>query len=152
MRLEVIEAFLVEADAAAAFDDLLDQSRSTVIPNLVRFPRIGQRYLDHPPQSAEAISLLAAMPTGAADSPREHLHGDYLMLYTVADELATVYPPTVRLSDHFGLPGCGRRTSSRRPRSMRIANGICRARMVLSIRLLTFCIRVSDGLMESGSR
>ena len=95
-RLEAIEAFLIEADAGAAFDDLLDQLRSRVIPNLARFPRIGRRYLDHPPQSAEAISLLAAMPTGAADSLREYLHGDYLMLYTVADELAKVYLLTIR--------------------------------------------------------
>lgn len=73
-----------------ALDDLLDQMRSTVIPNLARIPRIGRRYLDLPPQSAEAISLLAAMATGAADSLREYLHGDYVMLYTVADELATV--------------------------------------------------------------
>lgn len=95
-RLEAIEAFLIEADAAAAFDDLLDQLRSTVIPNLARFPRIGRRYLDLPPQSAEALSLLAAMPTGATDSLREYLHGDYLMLYTVADELGTVYLLTIR--------------------------------------------------------
>lgn len=95
-RLETIETFLIEADAGAAFDDLLDQLRSTVIPNLARFPRIGRRYLDHPPQSAEAISLLTAMPTGAADSLREYLHGDYLMLYTVVDELATVYLLTIR--------------------------------------------------------
>lgn len=95
-RLEAIEAFLIEADAGAAFDDLLDQLRSTVIPNLARFPRIGRRYLDHPPQSAEALSLLTAMPTGAAHSLREYLHGDYLMLYTVEDELATVYLLTIR--------------------------------------------------------
>lgn len=95
-RLEAIEAFLIEADAGAAFDDLLDQLRGTVIPNLARFPRIGRRYLDHLPQSAEAISQLAAMPIGAADSLREYLHGDYLMLYTVVDELATVYLLTIR--------------------------------------------------------
>lgn len=95
-RLEAIEAFLIEVDAGAAFDDLLDQLRSTVIPNLARFPRIGRRYLDHPPQSAEALSLLAAMPTGAADSLREYLHGDYLLLYTVADDVATVNLLTIR--------------------------------------------------------
>jgi plasmid stabilization system protein ParE len=95
-RLETIEAFLIEADADAAFDDLLDQLRSTVIPNLARFPRIGRRYLDNPPQSAEALSLLAALPSGAPDSLREYLHGDYLMLYAVADDPATVYLLTIR--------------------------------------------------------
>jgi plasmid stabilization system protein ParE len=41
-RLDAIEAFLVEADAGFAFDDLLAELRATVIPNLARFPRIGR--------------------------------------------------------------------------------------------------------------
>jgi len=48
------------------------------------------------PQSAEALTLLTTMPPGTADSLREYLHGDYLMLYTVVDELATVYLLTIR--------------------------------------------------------
>jgi plasmid stabilization system protein ParE len=84
-RLESIEAFLVEADAGFAFDDLLAELRDTVIPNLRRFPRIGRRYLGNPPQSAEALALLAAMPAGAPHALREYLHGDYLMLYLVED-------------------------------------------------------------------
>ena len=83
-RLAAIEALLTEADAAFAYDRLLDELRATVIPNLRRFPRIGRRYLDQPPQSAEALTLLAALPAGAADRLREYLHGDYLILYTVA--------------------------------------------------------------------
>ena len=84
-RLDVIKAILVEADAAFAFDDLLAELRATVIPNLQRFPRIGRRYLANPPQSAEALVQLAALPTGAPDALREYMHGDYLMLYTVVD-------------------------------------------------------------------
>jgi len=84
-RLDATEAFLVEADAGFAFDDLLAELRATVIPNLRRFPRIGRRYLANPPQSAEAMAQLAAMPAGAPDALREYLHGDYLMLYTVVD-------------------------------------------------------------------
>ena len=83
-RLAAIEAFLAEADAAFAYDRLLDELRTTVIPNLRRFPRIGRRYLDQPPQSAEALTQLAALPAGAADRLREYLHGDYLILYTLA--------------------------------------------------------------------
>jgi hypothetical protein len=82
-RLDAIEAFLVEADAGFAFDDLLAELRATVIPNLRRFPRIGRRYLANPPQSAEALAQLAALPAGAPDALREYLHGDYLMLYAV---------------------------------------------------------------------
>jgi ParE toxin of type II toxin-antitoxin system, parDE len=84
-RLDAIEAFLVEADAGFAFDALLAELRAKVIPNLRRFPRIGRRYLDNPPQSAEALAQLAALPAGAPDALREYLHGDYLMLYTVVD-------------------------------------------------------------------
>jgi hypothetical protein len=83
-RLAVIEAFLTEADAASAYDGLLDELRGTVILNLRRFPHIGRRYLDQPPQSAEALAQLAALPAGAAARLREYLHGDYLILYTVA--------------------------------------------------------------------
>ncbi|QNH10750.1 type II toxin-antitoxin system RelE/ParE family toxin [Xanthomonas sp. GW] len=98
--LDAIEAFLLEADAGAAFDDLLAELRATVIPNLRRFPRIGRRYLDNPPQSAEALAQLAALPVGAPDALRNYLHGDYLMLYTVveasASTNATVYLLSIR--------------------------------------------------------
>lgn len=93
-RLESIETFLAEADALQAYDKLLDGLRRTVIPNLRRFPRIGRRYLDNPPQSAEALAQLRALPPGAADALREYLHGDYLMLYTQTG--LTVYLLSIR--------------------------------------------------------
>ena len=93
-RLESIEAFLAEADAPQAYDKLLDGLRRTVVPNLRRFPRIGRRYLDKPPQSAEAMAQLAALPLGAAEALREYLHGDYLILYTLAG--STVYLLSIR--------------------------------------------------------
>ena len=93
-RLGSIEAFLAEADALQAYDKLLDGLRRTVVPNLRRFPRIGRRYLDKPPQSAEAMAQLAALPPGAADALREYLHGDYLILYSLAS--STVYLLSIR--------------------------------------------------------
>lgn len=99
-RLDAIEAFLVEVDAGFAFDDLLVELRVTVIPNLRRFPRIGRRYLANPPQSAEALLQLAALPVGAPTALREYLHGDYLMLYTVVETATgpntTVYLLSIR--------------------------------------------------------
>jgi plasmid stabilization system protein ParE len=95
-RLDAIEAFLTEADAAFAFDDLLAELRATVIPNLARFPRVGRRYLDNPPQSAEALAQLAALPAGAAGALREYLHGDYLMLYAAMDADATIHLLSIR--------------------------------------------------------
>jgi hypothetical protein len=95
-RLDAIEAFLLEADAGFAFDTLLAELRATVIPNLRRFPRIGRRYLANPPQSAEALALLAALPAGAPDALREYLHCDYLMLYIVDDVGDVVHLLSIR--------------------------------------------------------
>ncbi len=66
--------------------------RATVIPNLRRFPRIGA----NPPQSAEALAQLAALPAGAPDALREYLHDDYLMLYAATEVDATVYLLSIR--------------------------------------------------------
>lgn len=93
-RLHSIEAFLTEADAAFAYDDLLAGLRATVVPNLARFPLMGRRYLDQPPQSVEALEHLSKLPAGAADSLRVYLHGDYLMLYAVMHEV--VYLLSIR--------------------------------------------------------
>ena len=95
-RVDAIEAFLMEADAGFAYDGLLAELRATVIPNLRRFPRIGRRYLANPPQSAEALAQLAALPTGAPDALREYLHGDYLLLYAAMDAQKTVYLLSIR--------------------------------------------------------
>ena len=95
-RLDSIEAFLSEANADFAFDELVANIRATVVPNLRRFPRIGRPYLANPPQSAEALAQLASLPAGAANALREYLHGDYLMLYTVMDANTTVYLLSIR--------------------------------------------------------
>lgn len=95
-RLAAIETFLEEAAAAVMFDKLLAELRATIIPNLGRFPRMGRRYLDQPPQSAEALAQLAALPSGAADALREYLHGDYLILYAIDEPNSIVYLLSVR--------------------------------------------------------
>lgn len=93
-RLHSIEDFLTESDAAFAYDDLLTGLRATVVPNLARFPLMGRRYLDQPPQSVEALEQLSKLPAGAADSLRVYLHGNYLMLYSVMNEV--VYLLSIR--------------------------------------------------------
>ncbi len=95
-RLDVIEAFLVEAEAGFAFDRLLAELRSTVVANLARFPRIGRRYIDNAPRSAEALALLASLPANSADTLREYLHADYLLLYTISDADAVVQLLSIR--------------------------------------------------------
>jgi plasmid stabilization system protein ParE len=112
-RLESIEAFLAEADAPHAYDFLLAALQDTVIPNLRRFPRMGRRYLDQPPQSAEAISQLAKLPRNAADSLRVLVVGDYLILYADDKNGSTLYLLSIRhhrqLSFDFARlwPGAG---------------------------------------------
>lgn len=100
-RLDGVEAFLAEADAVPAFDRLVAELRESVIPTLGRFPLIGRRYLDEPPQSAEALAQLAALPAGAADGLCEYLHGDYLMLYCAVDAATTVYLLSIRHHREF---------------------------------------------------
>ncbi|MEO8123454.1 MAG: type II toxin-antitoxin system RelE/ParE family toxin [Burkholderiales bacterium] len=95
-RLDAIELFLIEAVSGFAFDELLSELHATVIPNLARFPRIGRRYLDEPPQSAEALARLGTLPAGAADALREYLHDDYLVLYVAVEANATVYLLSIR--------------------------------------------------------
>lgn len=100
-RLDAVEAFLAEGNAQTAFDRLLVELRSTVIPNLRRFPRLGRRYLDQPPQSAEAMAQLAQLPPGGADSLREYLHDDYLILYALSG--TTVFLLSIRHCRQLGF-------------------------------------------------
>ena len=95
-RLAVIELFFAAAEAPRAHDALLLALRGMVVPNLRRFPRIGRRYLDSPPQSAEALAQLALLQQGAAETLREYLSGDYLILYALSDEPRIAYLLSIR--------------------------------------------------------
>jgi hypothetical protein len=57
---------------------------------------MGRRYLDQPPQSAEAIAQLGLLPVGAADALRVLSSGDYLILYTEDQTSATVHLLSIR--------------------------------------------------------
>ena len=93
-RLDSIETFLAQAGTQFAFDDLLAELRAEIIPNLRRFPGMGRRYLDRPPQSAEALAQLAQLPRGSTETLREYLSGDYLILYAKAE--SKVYLLSIR--------------------------------------------------------
>ena len=95
-RLESIEAFLRDTGAPLAYDALLAELRESVIPNLRRFPRMGRRYLDQPPQSAEAIAQLGDVPAGAADALRMVASGDYLILYPEPTTGTTIHLLSIR--------------------------------------------------------
>ena len=93
-QLDQIEIFLSEVEAPAVYDDLLIQLRSTVIPNLRQFPRMGRLFLERTPQSAEALAQLAKLPIDMLNALREYLMGDYLILYTYVNN--TVVLLTIR--------------------------------------------------------
>ena len=95
-RLDIIETFLSGVGAAQAHAALLVDLRKVVIPNLRRFPQMGRRYLDRPPQSAEALTELAALPSGVADTLRVYLSADYLILYAVVERERIVHLLSIR--------------------------------------------------------
>jgi hypothetical protein len=113
---------------SAPTDRLRAELRSTVIPNLRRFPRIGRRYLDQPPQSTEALAQLAALPHGAADALREYLHGDCLILCTLdaTGMVVSCCPCGTTASSPSSSPGSGLATRVRA--SVDVRPGLRRAR------------------------
>jgi hypothetical protein len=76
---------------------------------------MGRRYLDQPPQSAEAVAQLAQLPAGAADGLRVLGSGDYLILYAGENKSSIVYLLSTRhhrqLSFDFARlwPGTGQK-------------------------------------------
>mgnify|MGYP001098651132 CR=1 FL=1 len=96
-QLEFIEAFLQQADA------LLAELKNTVIPNLRQFPRMGRRYLEHPPRSAEAIARLRQLPAGAGDHLRVLVSHDHLILYSADGQGGAVYLLSIRHHRQLGF-------------------------------------------------
>ena len=89
-NLGVLLAFLNEADARGTFDALLDRLLDTVIPNLERFPQMGQPFLSYPVLSVEAGEKIRKLKVRVGDGDlREYLTGEYVILYAVIDQ--TVY-------------------------------------------------------------
>jgi plasmid stabilization system protein ParE len=95
-RLESIEAFVAELEFPQVYDALLAELRDQLMPNLCRFPRMGRRYLERPPQSVEAIEQLGLLPADVSDRLRIVGCGDHLILYFVADEISKIYLLTIR--------------------------------------------------------
>lgn len=89
-NLNQFEAFLLEANAASAYDALLADLETTVIPNLESFPRMGRPFFDRGVGSVEAHEKIARLIRRIADGElREYLSGDYLLLYAFMEQ--TVY-------------------------------------------------------------
>ena len=94
-----IEEFLDEAGVLFAFDTLLNDLTSTVIPNLERFPGMGRLLLERPARSVEVANGIAHLidQLGSLDedgSLREYVMTHYLVLY--AWMKGTVYLLSIR--------------------------------------------------------
>jgi len=90
-NLADVERFLTKAEAAQAYDALLDELLGTVIPNLERFPALGRPFLAKPTRSVETTNALEALRAKLAalttdlESLREYVLADYLVLYAQID-------------------------------------------------------------------
>jgi plasmid stabilization system protein ParE len=86
-NLADIERFLIEADAASAYDALLDELLDTVIPNLERFSGMGRPFLSRAAGSVESTNALASLRAKMAalgidpEGLREYIMDHYLVLY-----------------------------------------------------------------------
>ena len=86
-NLEVIEAFLAEADVPQAYDRLLDDLADSLIPNLEHFPAMGRLFLERPVRSVEVANALERLqPKLHGGELREYLFADYLVLYPQIDK------------------------------------------------------------------
>ena len=85
-NLEEIEQFLIDAEAAPAYDGLLDELLETVIPNLERFPAMGPSFMGRPLRSVETSNGIDGLQAklGKIDGNaeiREYVLQNYLLLY-----------------------------------------------------------------------
>ncbi len=86
-HLESIEQFLEEAGASSAFDVLLHDLLTTVIPNLERYPGMGRSFFRRSPQSVESINALARLEAqllamnADQEALREYVMAHHLVLY-----------------------------------------------------------------------
>ena len=85
-NLEEIEQFLIDAEAAPAYDGLLDELLETVIPNLERFPAMGPSFMARPLLSVETSNGIDGLQAklGKIDGNaeiREYVLQNYLLLY-----------------------------------------------------------------------
>ena len=98
-NLADIEAFLIEAEAPQAFDDLLDELARTTVPNLERFPGMGRLLLERPMRSVEVTNGIARLTQQlgalATDGElREYVMAHDLLLYARIG--GTVYLLSIR--------------------------------------------------------
>ena len=89
-NLDAIREFLTESGAPEAFETLLDELFAKVIPSLQEFPELGFDFLARRPGSRETAAGAERWRRrlGPGENLREHVFGQYLLLYlTRRDEV-----------------------------------------------------------------
>lgn len=85
--LQDAKLFLIAAGQPQAFDDLLDELLSKVVPNLGRFPLIGGVLLDEKAGAVESLSAQEALKLRAGlFQPRQYVSPTFLLIYATAKD------------------------------------------------------------------
>lgn len=94
-NLASIEGFCIEVGAPGLYGTLLDVLLESVIPNLERFPAMGQLFLAREARSVESRTIVERLAARVDDSEiREYVVGDFLVLYALIDD--AVYLLSIR--------------------------------------------------------
>ena len=88
-NLDSIRNYLIEQEAEAAFNNLINRLFDDVIPNLQHFSKMGRDFLARDPLSDEGRARLRALnlKSGSKTEIREYITEDYLLLYAVRDSV-----------------------------------------------------------------
>lgn len=87
--LERAQDFLFDAGAVTAAERLHDDALGKVSERLAQFPRVGRDFLARNVATAEALALVEAVrvASGGSIELREHVVGDYLVLYALRGDV-----------------------------------------------------------------
>ena len=104
-RMDVIAAFMKDVQGWKVLHALADKLETRIIPNLLRFPRMGRLYTDEIPRSIEALTELGQLPVEALREFRQLLHGDFAILYVVDEPAGRVHLLSIRHHREMSFQG-----------------------------------------------
>ena len=106
-NLAAIEAFLSQAGEGNAFEALIEELGTRMIPALERFPDIGPDFAAKAPLSREGLVLFERMIAlaGPEGRMRQWVQGDYVILYLVQGRSTVLLAIKHHRQLSFDLPG-----------------------------------------------
>jgi hypothetical protein len=85
--LQDAERFLIAAGQPQAFDTLLDELLTKIVPNLGRFPLLGRSLLDEKAGAVESLTAQEALKRRAGHlQPRQYVSPSFLLIYAAAKD------------------------------------------------------------------